>query len=150
MKFLCVLTGNRKNKMFLVDPPTHKWVLGSHIQNVTVNDVIAAMDCCFKKTKQKTKQTNKQNKNKRNLKLRQYHSIVIEKNLRTKPKTDKHMTKYLKSKGWLKSRSCFQYTGKICYSGYHSHVPLDATAAFARVERGGWAGICTPWQLDIK
>ena len=40
------------------------------------------------------------------------------------------------------------HTGKLCHSGWH--VPLDATASFARVERGGWEGICTLWLLDIK
>ena len=34
--------------------------------------------------------------------------------------------------------------------GIAAHVPLDATAAFARVVKGEGVGIDTPWQLDIK
>ena len=29
------------------------------------------------------------------------------------------------------------YAGKLCQLGYQWHVPLDATAAFTRVARGG-------------
>ena len=34
------------------------------------------------------------------------------------------------------------YTGKLCHSGYHWLVSLDATVVSAKVARGGGAGLC--------
>ena len=42
------------------------------------------------------------------------------------------------------------YTGKLCHSGWQWHMIFCATVASATVERVGWAGLCTPWQLKFQ
>ena len=46
---------------------------------------------------------------------------------------------------------CFPigYTGKLCHSEEQWQVPLDATAASARVERGGWADMCNTVAVEV-